>query len=320
VKPRAMSTEGRRRMVFGGVKTVAAIAILGGLTWGGFEIAAALRGKAQPQAVAAQAVPVKEVVLVTDGVLDQKWLVRTLALSKNATLMELDLYRLRARLLASGQVRSATLTRNFPATLTVSLSEQSPVARVKAQLGAEEPRMFLVARDGTVFDGVGFDGQMVDTLPWLDGVKLARQGETFAPIAGMNTVADLLGKAKLEAEHLYRTWHVVSLARLESDREIEVRAENIGRILFGTNEDFFRQLARLDALLDRAREQTDRPLREINLAIGAQVPVAFEEPPVADGAAGSAGSAKASSLRTPPAGTAKPALPAFPNLPRNQKL
>jgi cell division protein FtsQ len=170
------------------------------------------------------------------------------------------------------------LTRNFPATLTVSLSEQSPVARVKAQVGTDEPRALLVARDGTVFDGVGFDGAMVTTLPWLDGVKLARRGPAFAPIAGMEAVADLLAKAKLEAEHLYRTWQVVSLARLDADGEIEVRAQGVEKIIFGTHEDFFRQLARLDALLDMAKAQTDQPLREVNLAIGSQVPVSFADP------------------------------------------
>lgn len=311
-----MSSEGRRRLVFSGFKTVAAIVVVGGLVWGGFQIGAALRGKTPTKAVAEQAVPVKEVVLTTDGVLDRKWLVRTLAIPKNATLMELDLYRLRERLMASGQVRSATLTRNFPATLSVSLSEQWPMARVKAQWGTEEPRMLLVARDGTVYEGVGFDEAMVATLPWLDGVKLERQGERFAPVAGMETVADLLGKAKLEAEHLYRTWKVVSLARLQTDREIEVRANGVARVIFGTNEDFFRQLARLDSLLDAARAQTDKPLREINLAIGAQVPVAFEEPVAANGAAGTT---KPAAVNLSPA-NAKPALTPFSTPVRKSKL
>lgn len=275
-----MSAEGRRRVMWGTVKTAAAVTLLAGLAWGGFQIAGALRGRPE-KLTRAETVPVKDVVLVTDGVLDQKWLVRTLALPKGATLMQLDLYKLRTQLMASGQVRSATLTRTFPATLTVSLTENSPVARVKAQIGEEEPRTFLVARDGTVYDGVNFDQDMLESLPWLDGVKLGRDGDRFAPIAGMPTVGELLGKAKLYAEHLYRTWQVVSLARLASDGEIDVRAAGVARIRFGTTQDFFPQLARLDSLLDAARAKTDQPIREINLSIGAQVPVAFEDPALA---------------------------------------
>lgn len=293
-----MSVEGRRRLLWRVMKSMLGLALAGGLLWGGIEITGTLRGSARTVATA-EATPVKEVVLITDGVLDHTWLIRTLALPRNASLMQLDLYQLRARILASGQVRSATLTRNFPATLTVSLSEQSPVARVKAQIGGAEPRMLLVARDGTVFDGVGFDDAMITTLPWLDGVKLSRQGDAFTPIRGMEAVADLLAKAKLEADHLYRTWEVVSLARLQSDGEIEVRAQDGARIVFGTTEDFFRQLARLDALLDAAKAQTDQPLREINLAIGAQVPVAFADPALAPGLPVDAAHARAGAAAPP---------------------
>ena len=138
--------------------------------------------------------------------------------------------------------------------------------------------MFLVAREGIVFDGIGFDPKMISSLPWLDGVRLVRKDDDFIPIAGMETVADLLAKAKMEAEHLYESWQVVSLARLQSDGEVEVRDRSVAKIFFGTNEDFFRQLARLDLLIDTARRQTEKSPSVINLSIGAQVPVTFDDP------------------------------------------
>ncbi|HWL16788.1 MAG TPA: FtsQ-type POTRA domain-containing protein [Opitutus sp.] len=309
-----MSPEGRRRVVWSGMKTAFAVALVGGLAWSGFQIAALFRGDTPALAKAAEAVPVRAVELITDGVLDKDWLVRTLALPRNVTLMQLDLYQLQARLLQTKQVRSATLTRNFPSTLTVSLSEYSPVARVMAQLDREEPHVLLVSREGVVFEGVGFDGEMIATLPWLAGIKLVRRDDTFAPVAGMETVADLLAKAKLEAEHLYRDWQVVSLARLASDNEIEVQAVGVARIRFGTHEDFFRQLARLDSLLDAARAKTDKPLREVNLAIGAQVPVAFEDPTLVPEAMPA--NPKRNSRPVRPAATPSP----FPQLQRNSNL
>jgi len=307
-----MSNEGRRRLVWNGFKTVVFVAAIAGLSWGGYEIAASLRGSPKRFSGAAPAVPVSEVVLITDGVLDQKWLRQTLALPKNATLMELDLYRLQSVLMATTQVRSATLTRNFPATLAVSLSEHSPVARIMAQLSREQPRMFLVAREGIVFDGIGFDPEMIATLPWLDGVKLVLKDNVFVPIAGMEKVADLLAKAKMEAEHLYRTWQVVSLARLASDGEIEVRDRDVAKIFFGTNEDFFRQLARLDLLLDTARLQTDTSPREIDLSIGSQVPVSFGDPALTPLALQSG--------VVPPPSRHSPGSSASSNLQRNSKL
>ncbi len=312
VKPRAMSNEGRRRLVFSALKTAGALALLGALGWGGVAVAQILREGPKKVPGQAEAAPIKDIVLVTDGALDRNWIVRTLALPKNATLMGLELYQLRSRLLVSGQVRTASLTRNFPATLTVNLSERLPVARLMAQMGGESPHPLLVARDGVVFDGVGYDSAATDALPWLDGVKLARQVGVILPVAGMETVADLLAKARLEAEHLYRTWQVVSLARLESDGEIEVKTQDVTRIVFGTREDFFPQLARLDLLLDTARAQSAAPLREVNLAIGAHVPVAFDGLTAMAPAAGNAERA-ARPAKSPPA-------PISINLQLNTKL
>jgi cell division protein FtsQ len=97
----------------------------------------------------------------------------------------------------------------------------------------------------------------------------------------MEAVADLLAKAKLEAEHLYNSWRVVSLAKLEGDSEIVVETKEATKITFGINEDYFRQLANLDAILDAASAHPEKSLREINLAVGAQVPVSFVDAPVA---------------------------------------
>ncbi len=276
VRHRAMSSEGRRRVVFGGLKTAGIVAALALLAWGGLELASAFQDDPKKMPEVVKAAAMKDLVLVTDGVLDQAWLARTLALPKVTSLMELDLFQLRARLLASGQVRAATLTRNFPATLAVTLAERTPVARLQVEDKAGAPQTLFVARDGVVFEGTGFDPKMTDTLPWLAGVKLARQGGAFLPVAGMEPVAELLAKAKLEAEHLYVNWRVVSLARLESDGEIEIGTKDGTKITFGATEDFFRQLANLDAILDAARAQPDKALHEINLAVGGQVPVAFD--------------------------------------------
>ncbi|MBS0631345.1 MAG: FtsQ-type POTRA domain-containing protein [Verrucomicrobia bacterium] len=299
VKPRAMSSGGRRRMRFGLAKTVGAIALLGLLAWGGVSLAVVLQQGPKRVPGQAEAAPIRDIVLATDGAINREWVVRTLGLPKNATLISLDLYQLRARLLASGQVLSASLTRNFPATLTVSLTERLPVARLMAQLGTEPPHLLLAARDGVVFEGIGYDESTTAALPWLEGVQLTRKDGVLQPIPGMATVADLLSKGRIEAEHLYRTWQVVSLARLATDGEIEVKTAEVPRIIFGTRESFFPQLARLDLLLDTVRAQSAAPFKEINLAIGATVPVAFDGlTAAAPATAGKSSSAKSSSPRS----------------------
>jgi cell division protein FtsQ len=269
-----MSPGGRWRAARAGLRTAFGLALLGALGWSGWWLYGALQDNPRRIPAAVRAIPVKPPELETDGVLDRGWLDRTLRLRPGASLMELDLDALRLRLLADGKVLTASVTRRFPDRLLVRLTERTPVARVMAELDGST-RPLLVARDGVVFAGEGHDLPTFDSLPWLDGIALVRRGTRFQPIPGMGLAAELLAKAQLEAEHLYRTWHVVSLARLESDREIEVRTPSGATIVFGADADFFIQLARLDFVWARLNGQPGTGLR-IDLSLGREVPVMLD--------------------------------------------
>jgi cell division protein FtsQ len=157
----------------------------------------------------------------------------------------------------------------------VVLQERAPVARIMAQVGAAPPAQLLVARDGTVFAGVGHAPEFLAGLPFLDGVRLVRAGAGFAPIAGMPAVAGLLDVARANTPELCRGFQVISLARLQSDDLIIVRSDAVHEITFGAHADFLRQLAQLDYVLDQmGRDAPAQPLGSVNLALGGgQVPV-----------------------------------------------
>jgi hypothetical protein len=281
-----MSGEGRRRVAMNGIRVGMGIFALALAGWGAWEVVGVLRANPDAMPGAVKSDKVKSLVLVTDGVLDRNWLAHSLAIPANATLMSLDLVQLRTRILADPQVISADISRNFPDALSVRIAERSPVVRMMAQGDSGAPKMLLVSRDGVVFEGNGFDPAMVATLPWIDGVKLVRSGKSLAPIEGMKAVSELLGTSRLEAESLYKTWRVISLARLALDGEIEVTSKDGLKVTFGTKEDYLLQVARLDLLVDASNDRT-RPLKEVNLALGSQVPVSYgvaapmvDEPPV----------------------------------------
>ncbi len=277
-----MSRGGRWRLVRAGLRTTAVVAFLAAIAWGGWKLTEALQENPNRMPAAAKAVPVRPPELKTNGVLTPAWLGRTLRLPKGASLMELDLEELRARLLADGQVVSASLTRSFPDRLVVVVTERSPIARVMTERDGQ-PQRLLVARDGQVYGGEGYDPAMIELLPWLDGFKLVRHGAAFRPIEGMRDVGDLLATARdadprLESDHLNRAWRVISLARLASDRELEVRTARGRTIVFSATGDFFRQLAKLDYMWDRLANVPDAPAR-IDLSLGREVPVMVERPP-----------------------------------------
>jgi hypothetical protein len=276
VKTRSMSSGGRWRLVMAGVRTTALIALLGGFGWGTWMVIATLRQDPKQIPAAAKSVPVRapELKTMRDGVLEDAWLARTLELPPGASLMELDLDRLRARVLADQQVLTANITRLFPDRLIVQITERMPIARIRVDLGGVQ-RDLLVARDGVLFFGSGFDSGMLKTLPWLDGIVIARDGATFRPVAHMDIVAQLLADAQFSAPHLYQYWQSVSLARLAIDRELEVTMKNGTKALFTAKGSFFVQLANFDEVVDRLSRIPGARAR-VDLTLGREVPVTIE--------------------------------------------
>jgi len=281
VKPRAMSKKGRRRQYTGWLKAGGITVLVGGLVYGVFHLVHEWQTDRVAFADTVNSEPVRHLAVRTDrgGTLTEKWVAQILALPKGATLMALDLPALRNRLTAQGQVRMAVVTRKFPNTLEVTLQERTPVARVQALDARGLAKQLFVAMDGTVYDGTNYDQQMVSGLPWLDGIRLVRQGPGYAPVVGMADVSALLTTAQIEAPHLYRTWLVVSLATLADRDEITVKTQEIAVIIFSRKESFQKQIARLDYILDRAHERPEVGLSSINLALAGQVPVKFERSP-----------------------------------------
>lgn len=280
VASRAMSAEGRRRRAFSAARVVTLLAVVGVSAWGAFEIWKTTQETPQAIAAAGRGEPVKTIELRTDGVLDLAWVGGVLALPRNVALMELDLPGLQTRLMSNGQVQSAVLQRRFPSTLIVTLQERSPVARIRASFDGQVQSDFVVARDGTVYAGSHYQPELIDSLPWLSGVPLTRSGDGFRAIAGMEKLADLLTMAQANTPALYRSWKIVDLTRLAADGEIVVRSDAVPEVIFGVRDDFFTQLALLDATLEQIslNPALGQPSR-VNLAVGGrQVPVAFGGP------------------------------------------
>ena len=281
VKPVAMSRKGRsrRRLEWLKVGTLCTLAAAG--AWGIYSVVHSWETDRAALATAVHSEPVKEIVVITEGgVLTKKWVGDVLALPKGASLMALDLEELRDKLLAKGQVRVAVLKRSFPDTLVVTLQERTPVARVQAAESDGQTKQLLVATDGVVYDGFNYDKPMLASLPWLDGIRLAKTKGNYEPIAGMADVSALLIMAQLEAPPLYKTWLIVSLARLETRDEIVVKAQDIPEIVFSRKRDFRKQIAQLDYVVDSVRAVTAEPaLLSVNLALEGQVPVKMMNTP-----------------------------------------
>jgi len=275
----AMSRQGRRRRMMAWLKVGTLASLTATVVWGAAVLVHEWQTDRAALATAVHSDPVREIVLITDGVLSKNWAAGVLALPKSASLMSLELPALRDKLLVNGQVQVAVLTRSFPDTLVVTLQERTPVARVQASDGLGAPMQLLVAKDGVVYDGLNYDKKMLASLPWLDGIRLVRSGQGYQAIDGMADVSALLSMAQLQAPHLYREWRVVSLARLADSDEIVVKAQDIPEIIFSRKRDYFKQVAQLDYVIDRALLLPEPGLKSVDLTLEGQVPVQLANPP-----------------------------------------
>lgn len=273
-------------------KTIAIIAVLCLCAWGGFEIYTAWAENPANLKAPVKSQPLRHITVHSEsGVLDRAWVEQTLALPKGISLMELDIAALCNRLLANRQVRTAVLTRQFPDTLVVRLEERTPVARLVVQHAPGAPlEELLVARDGVIFEGANFAAATLSALPYLADATLVRTapGSTqFAPLDGIDRVAALVDEARANIPGLYPAWKSISLKRFADDQVLIVNTIDGSRIIFGTRDDFYAQIAQLDYIMDNLRNAapdfTRGPLRIIDLSVGktghiVQVPVTFEQP------------------------------------------
>jgi hypothetical protein len=145
------------------------------------------------------------------------------------------------------------------------------------------PQTLLVARDGVVFVGEGFAPAVIDRLPWLDGITLARQGSGFQPVAGLNVVGELVARRRetetsAAAADPRRFWRVISLASLARDGAIGIERGAGTKITFTVKRDFLGQLAKLDYVWDSLANAPTMPA-SIDLTLGREVPVAMQPAP-----------------------------------------
>ncbi len=281
VTPLAMSRKGRSRRRLEWFKVITLIALIGAGGWGLYSLIHSWETDRAALATAVHSEPIRDVVLIDQsGVLSKKWLLEMLALPKNASLMSVDLAKLRDKLLTVGQVRAVAVTRYFPDKLVVTIEERTPLLRVMASENDGPAKQLLVAPDGVVYEGINYNREMLASLPWLAGVRLVKgPAGKLEPVAGMGDVSALLDTAKNEVRKLYDTWLIISLERLESRDEIVVKAQDIPEIVFSRKRDFKRQLAQLDYVIDSVNVMPEPMLLSVNLSLEGQVPVKMHNSP-----------------------------------------
>lgn len=208
------------------------------------------------------AMPLGKFQFTTDGVLTQGWVMNFLHLNIGDPLEKIDLNALQQKLIATRQVSDAFIERIRPGTLHIVLKERHPVLRAAVDNGANGYKLFLVARDGTVFEGLDYPTEILNKVPWMNGWTLhhAKDGSSgFEPVPGMTVVADLLKTARERVPQLAAQWAVVDLSQFDPRPQASLslikipKAGDLGQLTFVAGDytkpyavgDFTKQIDRL---------------------------------------------------------------------------
>jgi cell division protein FtsQ len=222
--------------------------------------------------------PIERILFETDGVLPDNWLSQTVNIRPGMSIMEADIHALKEALEADVQVKSASVERVFPSDLRIHVAERQPALRLAVAGANGSRRLRLVARDGVVYDGLGYPKATLRNLPFV--LPYQHADRTFFPMRGIEHVAKLLELVRSTEPKLFRTWQVVSLEHYSGDlnlpgQVIEVRSSIVPRIIFSASADYGRQLDRLAYILEYVRNQGNPSLERIDLSLRGSAAVQF---------------------------------------------
>ena len=277
-KKRINSPQARRRRQQKALKVLGIllllVAIVSAISWG----VVSLMHREEKIQITTPSKPIERILFDTDGVLPNQWLSAVMKYQPGMTMMDADIHTLKLELEAQGQVKSASVARVFPSDLKITIEEHTPSLRIAAVGANGEQELKLVARDGTVYEGVGYPKAMLRNLPYVQPYR-SPEGK-YLPMRGIERVADLMDYSRQNSPKLYATWQVVSLEHYSGDLElpgqiIEVRSSWVPRIIFSAGGDFGQQMDRLNYILSYVQERGNPSIERIDLSLRGSAAVQF---------------------------------------------
>ncbi|MDP0500924.1 MAG: FtsQ-type POTRA domain-containing protein [Verrucomicrobiota bacterium JB022] len=210
--------------------------------------------------------------VTTDGVLTRDWVIRQLALPEDVKPLDLDLFALKATLEDQPQISGAELRLELPGTLHIDVQEREPLLRVRTQWPDGRYGVALIARDGTVYEGYNYSRERLMRLPGATGIPLTSTGPgRYAPVYGMDVVAEFLETAANRTPELWQDWRAISLERFSGDVNapdalITVYGNYVKEWVFSPSGDFPSQLAAARQLYLRAKSSRVNTLALVDVS------------------------------------------------------
>ncbi|MEX0320756.1 MAG: hypothetical protein AB3N63_01215 [Puniceicoccaceae bacterium] len=208
----------------------------------------------------------------SDGVLTGNWFRTNYPDMLRTDVREIDVGKLKESLEKRGQISAAAVAVSLPSVLTIDLLEKEPILRVRIRDEQGNPLTLLVARDGAIYKGALYPPETLRNLPGVMGLRIRKERDGYAPIRGLDDVANLLDIAKARIPAIYRHWRVVDLSDWNPDESyrpslVKVQSSSIEEIVFSTS-GIETQIEQLSGILQHVQRYQQPLPKSIDLSYG----------------------------------------------------
>ena len=278
-RTRVNSSQSRKRRQVQALKLLGAflfcVLLISAVVWA----IVAFNEREEPIQITTPSKPVEKVLFDTNGVLPPSWLGTVVELRRDTAMMEIDIHTMKQQLEAHGQVKSASIERQFPNALKIDLKEHDPVLRMRVMGVNGRAEVRIISREGTIYKGIGYPRATLNSLPFVLPYRHSEGG--ILPMRGIGQVAELLEETRRKQSNFYKTWKLVSLKHYSGNPDfpgqvIEVRSSMVPRIIFGFNTSFAQQLDRLAVILNYVQSRGNPAIKRIDLTLPKDAAVQFE--------------------------------------------
>ncbi len=231
--------------------------------------------------------PIERILFHTNGVLPDRWLSSVFDLKSGMTLMEADIYGIKSKLEAEGQVKTASVERVFPNILRINVTEHVPMLRMIVVGSSGNRELRIVSNEGIIYSGKGYGKTTLLQMPFLRPYQHANG--RFEPLLGLSHLATLLETCRQHHPNEFSQWQLISLENYTGNLKmpgevVKVTAINRRqgntspkktRIIFSALTDFAVQLDRLRHIREVTKSIGDT-LLNVDLSLRNSAAVQFE--------------------------------------------
>ncbi len=224
-----------------------------------------------PKKLPSNKIPLQSVKFETNGYITKKFLIKALAIKKDALFSEINIFDLKNRLLNISQIKEVYIERQFPASIFIKIKEYSPLLKFITHNGDKLELLFIDRDDGNIFRGSCLPKKTILSTPYveLNLEKSVNSKTGYKAISGIKHIEHLINLLQKEYPDIYKDINKFSLLKYDPRKgatwsRIEIYQKS-GRVIIFNPNNLEIQLLNLDYMLNE-QQLLHNSIKKIDLS------------------------------------------------------